>query len=136
MRLKLGRPDLTSYDTLFDVPAATGDLAVTFLGVSTLLLDDGDSAVMTDGFFSRPSLRKVAFGKLAPNPTRIDSALTRLGLNGANTGRRLDAVLPVHTHFDHVMDSAAVANRTGAVRDRGAVHDVVEVRVHAQPGIQ
>ena len=115
MRLKLGRPDLSSYGTLFDVPAATGDLAVTFLGVSTLLLDDGDSAVMTDGFFSRPSLRKVAFGKLAPNPTRIDSALTRLGLNGANTGRRLDAVLPVHTHFDHVMDSAAVANRTGAV---------------------
>ena len=114
MRLKLGRPDLTSYDTLFDVPAATGDFGVTFLGVCTLLLDDGDSAVMTDGFFSRPSLLKVAFGKLAPNPTRIDSALTRLRLNGANA-RRLDAVLPVHTHFDHVMDSAAVANRTGAV---------------------
>jgi len=61
------------------VPAATGDLAVTFLGVSTLLLDDGDSSVMTDGFFSRPSLRTVAFGELSPDLTRIDSALTRLG---------------------------------------------------------
>jgi L-ascorbate metabolism protein UlaG (beta-lactamase superfamily) len=115
MRLRLGRPDLTEYDDRFDVPAATGDLGVTFLGVATLLLDDGDSAVMTDGFFSRPSLRKVAFGKLAPNPARIDSALARLGLGDANGGRRLAAVLPVHTHFDHVMDSAAVASRTGAV---------------------
>ena len=115
MRLKLGRPDLASYGTRFDVPAATGELGVTFLGVCTLLLDDGESAVMTDGFFSRPALRKVAFGKLAPDLTRIDSALTRLGLHGANTGRRLDAVLPVHAHFDHVMDSAVVANRTGAV---------------------
>jgi L-ascorbate metabolism protein UlaG (beta-lactamase superfamily) len=115
MRLKLGRPDLTSYDTRFDVPAATGDLGVTFLGVSTLLLDDRDSSVMTDGFFSRPSLRNVAFGKLAPNPTRIDAALTRLGLTGANSGRGLTVVVPVHTHFDHAMDSAVVANRTGAV---------------------
>ena len=115
MRPKLGRPDLRSYDSRFDVPTATGDLGVTFLGVSTLLVDDRDSAVMTDGFFSRPSLRKVAFGKLAPDPTRIDSALTRLGLNGTNSGRRLDAVVPVHTHFDHAMDSAVVANRTGAV---------------------
>ena len=27
---------------------------------------------------------------------------------------RLEAVIPVHTHFDHVMDSALVADRTGA----------------------
>ena len=27
---------------------------------------------------------------------------------------RLEAVLPVHTHFDHAMDSAVVAARTGA----------------------
>ena len=115
MRLKLGRPDLRSFHSMFDVPIATGDLGVTFLGVSTLLLDDGDSAVMTDGFFSRPSLSRVAVGKLASDPIRIDSALTRLGLGGTNPGFRLHAVVPVHTHFDHAMDSAAVAKRTGAV---------------------
>ena len=27
---------------------------------------------------------------------------------------RLEAVIPVHAHFDHVMDSALVADRTGA----------------------
>ena len=115
MRLKFGRPDLAAYQTRFDVPAATGAFGVTFLGVASLLLDDGDSAVMTDGFFSRPALRRVAFGKLAPNHARIDRALARLGLDSANGGRRLAAVCPVHTHFDHAMDSAAVAQRTGAV---------------------
>ena len=115
MRLKLGRPDLAPYVGRFDVPAATGAFGVTFLGVAGLLLDDGHSAVMTDGFFSRPSLRRVAFGKLAPNLSRIDAALARLELDRMNGGRRLDAVCPVHTHYDHAMDSAVVAQRTGAV---------------------
>ena len=55
MRLKLGRPDIDDYRDRFDVPAAESDaaLSVTWLGVSTLLVDDGTSAVMTDGFFSR-----------------------------------------------------------------------------------
>lgn len=109
MRLKLGRPDLGRYAGRFDVPLATGGLGVTFLGVSTLLLDDGESAVMTDGFFSRPPLRRLALGKVAPHPGRIDAALARAGVE------RLDAVVPVHTHFDHAMDSAVVAERTGAV---------------------
>jgi L-ascorbate metabolism protein UlaG (beta-lactamase superfamily) len=115
MRLKLGRPDLAAYRSRFDVPVAAGNLGVTFLGVAGLLLDDGDGAVMTDGFFSRPSLRKVAFGKFAPDPGRIDWALARLGFDGIGAGRRPAAVVPVHAHYDHVMDSAAVALRTGAL---------------------
>ncbi len=113
MRLKLGRPDLSLYADQFDVPAAEGDFAVTFLGVASLLLDDGESAVMTDGFFSRPSLPRLLLRPIAPDLPRIDSALGRLGFG--SSGRRLSAVLPVHTHFDHVMDSAVVASRTGAV---------------------
>jgi L-ascorbate metabolism protein UlaG (beta-lactamase superfamily) len=109
MRLKPGRPDLRRYAHRFDVPPATGGLAVTFLGVASLLLDDGTSAVMTDGFFSRPPLLKVALGRLAPDTERIAAALARTGT------RRLDAVLPVHTHYDHAMDSAVVADRTGAL---------------------
>jgi L-ascorbate metabolism protein UlaG (beta-lactamase superfamily) len=118
MRMKLGRPDLAAYAARFDVPAATGDVSVTFLGVSTLLFDDGEAAVLTDGFFSRPSLVKVAFGKLAPNGARIGSALNRLGLDHHGE-RGLNAVVPVHTHFDHAMDSATVAQRTGAVLTGG-----------------
>ena len=115
MRMRLGRPDVGVHAARFDVPPAVGDFSVTFLGVSSLLFDDGDSAVMTDGFFSRPSLFKVAFAKVAPDRARIASALTRLGLDHDSAGRGLNAVVPVHTHFDHVMDSATVAQRTGAV---------------------
>jgi L-ascorbate metabolism protein UlaG (beta-lactamase superfamily) len=109
MRLKPGRPDLGRYADRFDVPPAQGDVSVTFLGVSTLLLDDGESAVLTDGYFSRPSLGKVGFGTIAPDRDRVDSALSRTGT------RRIAAVLPVHTHFDHALDCAVVAGRTGAV---------------------
>ncbi|MCT7657924.1 MBL fold metallo-hydrolase [Mycobacterium deserti] len=110
MRLKLGRPDLADYQGYFDVPAAAADapVTVTWAGVTTLLIDDGASALMTDGFFSRPSLAEVGLRRIAPSAPRIDGCLTRLGVD------RLEAVLPVHTHFDHAMDSAFVAERTHA----------------------
>jgi L-ascorbate metabolism protein UlaG (beta-lactamase superfamily) len=111
MRLRLGRPDLGAYAGHFDAPAATASspLTVTWAGVTTLLIDDGTSAVLTDGFFSRPSLLAVGTRRLTPSLPRIDGSLARLGVD------RLEAVLPVHTHFDHVMDSAVVAGRAGAV---------------------
>src|SRR4029077_5054823 len=110
MRLKRGRPDLSKYTSSFDSPAAAADapLTVTWAGVTTLLIDDGTSALMTDGFFSRPGLLEVGLRRLSPSAPRIDGCLTRLGVD------RLEAVLPVHTHFDHAMDSAVVADRTGA----------------------
>ncbi|NYH55407.1 L-ascorbate metabolism protein UlaG (beta-lactamase superfamily) [Nocardiopsis arvandica] len=114
MRWKPGRPDLGAHAARFDVPPAGPHLGVTFLGVSTLLFDDGESALMTDGFLSRPGLLRVALGKLAPDPARVTGALGRLGFGPLDGGRRLDAVVPVHTHFDHALDSAFVAARTGA----------------------
>jgi L-ascorbate metabolism protein UlaG (beta-lactamase superfamily) len=46
-------------------------------------------------------------GKVAPSPARVDGCLARVGVT------RLAAVVPVHTHFDHALDSALVADRTG-----------------------
>jgi L-ascorbate metabolism protein UlaG (beta-lactamase superfamily) len=110
MRLKPGRPDIARYADRFDVPAAEPDapLSVTWMGVATLLIDDGSSALMTDGYFSRPGLAQVATGKVSPSPARVDGCLARAKVS------RLAAVVPVHTHIDHVMDSALVAERTGA----------------------
>ena len=110
MRLRLGRPDVGRYSHRFTVPVAESGapLTVTWLGVSTLLLDDGSSTLMTDGYFSRPSLAQVALGKVSPSPARVDGCLARLRLT------RLEAVIPVHTHIDHALDSALVADRTGA----------------------
>jgi L-ascorbate metabolism protein UlaG (beta-lactamase superfamily) len=112
MRLKPGRPSVDEQPVAFDAPAAMGPMSVTFLGVSTVLVDDGASAVMFDGYFSRPSLLRVALRPLAPDSARISAALERVG-HGSG-GRPLEAVVPVHTHFDHALDSAEVAARTGA----------------------
>jgi L-ascorbate metabolism protein UlaG (beta-lactamase superfamily) len=144
MRMRLGRPDLDAYAARFDVPAAAGDVSVTFLGVSGLLFDDGTSAVMTDGYFSRPPLVRVVLGKVAPDVARVGSALARLGLDDGDGGRGLDAVVPVHTHLDHVMDSAVVARRTGAVlvggesaanvgRGAGLAEDRIRVVIPQEP---
>lgn len=111
MRLKPGRPDLDRYAAMFTAAAAHAEspLSLTWLGVSTILLDDGDTAIMTDGFFSRPALRSVAVSRIAPSLPRIEGCLARAGV------RELAAVLPVHTHYDHALDSAAVAERTGGL---------------------
>ncbi|MCF8609202.1 MBL fold metallo-hydrolase [Gordonia sp. HY285] len=110
MRIRPGRPRLDDYGRYFDLPAAPADapLTITWAGVTTLLITDGASSIMTDGFFTRPSLLSVGVRRLRSSPPRIDDALTRLGVE------RLDAVIPVHTHFDHALDSATVARRTGA----------------------
>ena len=110
MRLKPGRPRLDAYAGYFDEPEAApgAPLTVTWAGVTTLLVSDGVSAVMTDGFFSRPGLLRVGTRTVAPSLPRIEGSLARLGVD------RLEAVLPVHTHFDHVMDSAVVASLTCA----------------------
>ena len=87
---------------------AEAELQGRFLGVTTILLDDGETAIMTDGFFSRPGLRE-AFFRIAPNEMRIEDGLNRAGV------RRLAAVITAHSHHDHAMDAPIVATRTGAV---------------------
>lgn len=104
------RPSLAAYQTLL-LPAAEegAGLRVRFMGVSTLLFEDGEAAILIDGFLSRPGLARLLFGKVAPDEPRIEAALQRAGID------RLAAVIAVHSHYDHVLDAPAVAQRTGAV---------------------
>ena len=108
---QLSHPSLAPYASLElpSTPPAPGRLIARFLGVATVLLDDGETAIMTDGFFSRPGKWRLLTGKIAPDNTRIDAALRRANVS------RLAAVLVAHSHHDHAMDSAAVARRTGAL---------------------
>ena len=108
-RARLGRPSLEPYADRFDVPVADGPMSVTFLGVATLLLDDGETQLLTDGFFSRPGLLSVGLRRLAPDPVRIGACLARAG------AARLRAVVPVHSHFDHALDAAVVADLAGGL---------------------
>ncbi|WP_296507967.1 MBL fold metallo-hydrolase [Rhodoferax sp.] len=97
-------------------PAEAGratDITVRFLGVSTVVLDDGETALMTDGFFSRPDKLTVFLRKVAPDVPAITQGLQRAGSQpGAS---RLAAVIPLHSHYDHAMDAPEVARQTGAL---------------------
>src|SRR5262245_55877085 len=46
--------DRCRFDTLLVRLFPTPPLFVTFLGVSTLLIDDGTDAILIDGYFTRP----------------------------------------------------------------------------------
>ncbi len=84
------------------------DCEITFFGTTTLLVRCGQSAVITDGFFTRPSLARVLFGKLKPDHVTISKALAGAAV------RQLDAVLVGHSHYDHALDAPEVARQTNA----------------------
>jgi L-ascorbate metabolism protein UlaG (beta-lactamase superfamily) len=104
-------PNLAPYAEHFLSPAdeATAAVRVTFLGVSTLLIDDGETAILTDGFFSRPGKLRTLLRKIEPDRGVIGRSLGRAGIE------RLAAVVVVHSHYDHAMDAPEVAQRTGAL---------------------
>ncbi len=87
-----------------DPPAVTA----AFLGAATLLLSDGTTHLLTDGFFSRPAWPRVAFTRLRPDLSAIHNGLARAGI------QRLDAVLVSHSHYDHALDAPEVARAANA----------------------
>jgi len=85
-----------------------GKVSVTFLGVASLLIDDGETQLLTDGFVTRPALLKTAFGKIGS-----DTAIVKQVINKVHI-RRLKAVFCAHSHYDHAMDAPYFARFTGA----------------------
>lgn len=83
------------------------------MGVATVLLDDCETSLLTDGFFSRPDQLQMLLGKVEPDLQAISHGLKRAGIP-ERTGQ-LAAVIPLHSHYDQVMDAPEVARRTGAV---------------------
>ena len=131
------RPDYSPYASM-ELPAAKdAPLTVTFVGVSTLLISDGTTHLMTDGFASRPSLVRLVAGTVAPEADRVHGMLKRLDVD------KLDAVAVLHAHYDHAMDAPEVARQTGAVVlgcqsveniARGARLPAAQMRV-VEPGV-
>ena len=112
MRLKLGRPDIDHYADRFDVPAADG-------GLARHLPRRRDAAVRRRRVgrdVRRVLLPAVAARRSGCGRSRRTSTASTPGCTHRLRRRppTLGAVVPVHTHFDHAMDSAVVAERTGA----------------------
>ena len=103
------RPSMAKAGIDLAPPAPSGaELTVTWYGVSTLLFDDGDTQLLIDGFFSRPGLLDM-LGEIGSDIETIDEMIADADLT------RLAAVITVHSHFDHAMDTGEVAKRTDAV---------------------
>jgi L-ascorbate metabolism protein UlaG (beta-lactamase superfamily) len=110
------QPSLEHWEALDwrgETPEDHRALEVHFLGVSTLLLTDGQTAILTDGFFSRPPKMQAFLGQVEPDLYAITHGLLRAGIP-VRTGK-LAAVIPLHSHYDHAMDAPEVAKRTGAL---------------------
>lgn len=85
-------------------------VTVTWLGVSNLLFDDGETQILIDGTFTRISpFEIVTLRPVSSDFATVNQVLADYRINA------LAAIVPVHSHFDHALDVGAVANRTSAV---------------------
>jgi L-ascorbate metabolism protein UlaG (beta-lactamase superfamily) len=103
--------DINEYQEYFvDDSEAPVDSAVrvTFFGVSTLLIDDGETQILIDGFFSRYSMSRALFRDMQTDSAVIDELVVASGMN------RVKGIFVTHTHYDHAFDIAYTARKTGA----------------------
>ena len=106
--LSMAPPTEPEWEIIPREEEAAGSVTVRFTGSTTLLFDDGETSWMTDGWFSRPTFIEIITQRVEPDLSAISRGLK------ANEVDKLDAVIPLHSHYDHAMDSPEVARRTGA----------------------
>ena len=111
-------------------------VSMTFFGTTTWLLDDGETQLLLDAHLTRPSLLRAVFGKLKTNTAFVDEVLRRFPME------RLQAIFVSHSHYDHVLDAAYIAQKTGAdlygtvsTKNVGLGGGLPEARLHLfEPG--
>ena len=102
-------PSMHRFEPLFlDEPQAEGQISVTYLGTSSLLIGDGTDQFMIDGFISRPHLRHPRRRTI-----RTEEVLVRRVLENIDA-TQFAAVFVAHSHHDHAMDAPFVAKEAGA----------------------
>ncbi len=136
-------PDLEPWAARWELPEAPPRgweprITARFLGVATLVISDGETTLLTDGWFTRVGLWDILRrAPVSPDPDAIATGLHRAEI------RRAAVVMPVHSHYDHAQDAPDVAGRTGAVLlgsettawiGRGAGLREDQIRV-AEPGV-
>lgn len=101
--------DIDKYQSYFvDEPADSG-VRVTFFGVSTLLIDDGETQVLIDGFFSRYSMTKVLTSDISSDTATINRFISDYKMN------RVKGIFVTHSHYDHSFDAGYIAKKTCAI---------------------
>lgn len=83
-------------------------MEIKYLGISSLVFDDGQKTIVFDPCWSRPSLRQLVIRKIGPDPNLVEQVLQAAEI------KRIDAIFVSHTHYDHVLDAAYLAQKFGA----------------------
>jgi L-ascorbate metabolism protein UlaG (beta-lactamase superfamily) len=102
--------DINKYQEYFadeNQSPADSNVQVTFFGVSTLLIDDGETQLLIDGFFSRYSMSKILLSAVQSDTASIDRVLTEYDIS------RLKGIFVTHSHYDHGFDAGYIAKKTG-----------------------
>lgn len=86
----------------------TSSIKALFLGTSSILITDGKTILLTDGFFTRPSLGTLLLSKIEPDKKTIKDVLKQINV------KKIDAIFTLHSHHDHALDSAQVASMSDA----------------------
>jgi len=97
-----------------DAPlGGAGDVHVTWLGTAGFAMEHDGHVLLLDPYLTRASLARCILA-----PLRSDAALAQRRVP------RADAIVLSHTHFDHALDTPAIARQTGArvFGSRSAIH--------------
>ena len=91
---------------------------LTWVAVTTWLLEIGDTRLLLDAYFTRPSnplFLPGSGGAYTFEPKPSDRPTVEQMLSALNIGRgSLDYILSGHSHYDHSLDIPLVAEMTGA----------------------
>jgi hypothetical protein len=91
---------------IWNIGCSNTDITVTWYGVTTMLIEQEDTKILVDPFFSRPE-----YG--VEESTQEGQELF-LWLMEQEEHTHIDAILVSHSHFDHVIDVGFVAQKMNA----------------------
>ena len=83
------------------------DVRITWLGVTSFVVQYDDKTILLDAFFSRPKLGQEE-GSSEQGRLDFIRTMSTLGIDS------LDAILIGHAHYDHAIDVGMVSLETGA----------------------
>lgn len=86
----------------------TQRLVARYMGTTSIFIDDGETPLLVDPFFSRPSAVRTLLRRVSPHPGRIGEALRCAAI------KRVTAIFVTHAHIDHSFDAPTIAHRFGA----------------------
>ena len=109
-------PDVYKFNKYFisnaEQGGRQGDVTATYYGTSTLLISDGNSNILIDGFFTRPQIELGGdFDTVISEKNYVENRLKLRGFLKSDGSIKIpiNNIYTLHSHHDHLLDTANVA---------------------------